>query len=125
MTFIIFAVCLIVYAYINGSMDYVAHHLDCKDLWHGLKYLDRLFMGLVGWRFAELDYQEIILVEPYWLSVVLVLTMLLTFLVIVKITVWEYAYRSYVNRVRLDDLNEGFQIHIKWKWLEKMLGFHR
>ena len=93
MTFLWFTLCLFIYAWVNGSFDFVAHHLGFDDLWHGLKYLDRLFMGLTFWRFMEINYWELGF-STNWINVPVGLLIIMILCFGAKFSVWEIAYRA-------------------------------
>jgi len=122
MIFFYFAISLFIYAYVNGSLDYVGHHLDYLDLWHGIKYLDRITMCAVGY-FGGVLVHDVL--AWHWVSALCVTVFMGVMVIFAKILVWEYAYRSEANRARLDRWDDKFVVNLKWKWLEKQLGFHR
>ena len=96
----------------NGVMDNIDHHKGAqslRDFWHLLKYIDRLFLVLIGVSLTLITWQ--------WLTIVVILIML----AFAKL-VWNHFYYSYVEFWRRVD--DTVKITTGWKWLDKILGFH-
>ena len=96
----------------NGVMDNIDHHKGSaalRDVWHLCKYIDRLFLILIGVSLTLITWQ--------WLTIPIIIIML----VFAKL-VWNHFYRSYVQFWQQAD--DTVKITTGWVWLDRQLGLH-
>ena len=124
MTFALLFVPMLLYAYVDGSSDFLSVHRGHHDLWHALKYLSRLLLLYIGSRLTMLDWTDIGF-ESKWFNGLVGCAYIVVYVLIIKIAVWDVAFRSQRNRTFMSTLDDCFKVSTGVKWMDRFLGFHQ